>query len=104
MNWDSFFDDPVTPDNPFTIWKRLSTTDDLTIIDREKTIFEGYFFKAEAGTQELKERYFILKPNYLLYRKVGLVLPEQRFRRNQGVPPKPVCQDQDFLARRSGRS
>lgn len=70
MNWDSFFDDPVTPEQPFTIWKRISGSEDIGLIEKEKTVFEGYFLKSEAGSQELKERYFLLKPNYLLYRKV----------------------------------
>lgn len=70
MNWDSFFDDDVTPEQPFNIWKRINNPENLALVEREKTVFEGYFLKSEAGSNELKERYFVLKPNYLLYRKV----------------------------------
>ena len=82
MNWDSFFDDSVSPSQPFNIWKRIGASEDITPIEKEKTIFEGYFLKSEAGNHELKERYFILKPNYLLYRKVSSRESEQRFRRD----------------------
>lgn len=75
MNWDSFFDENVSPDQPFNIWKRIGASEDISPIEKENTIFEGYFLKSEAGSHELKERYFILKPNFLLYRKV--VSPQQ---------------------------
>lgn len=97
MNWDSFFDDPVTPEQPFTIWKRIGDSEDLGAIEKEKTVFECFFLKSEAGSQELKERYFILKPNYLLYRKVIASSSEQRLRRNEGVPVEQVRADQDIL-------
>ena len=82
MNWDSFFDDDIIPSQPFNIWKRIGANEDISYIEKEKTIHEGYFFKSEAGGKEVKERFFVLKPNYLLYRKVQL------FNREQGISGK----------------
>lgn len=71
MNWDSFFDDEQANSKTFTIWKKVSTTEatPLADIEKEHSVFEGPLLKGDHGNDTLKERWFVLKPSYFLYKK-----------------------------------
>ena len=72
MNWDSFFDDQTDEDVPYSIWKRVNSPEDTIDMDNQPILYEGYFLKSESNSDSLKERYFVLTPTHLLYRKVCL--------------------------------
>jgi len=72
MLWESFFDDELSQfgSQGYSIWKKTDSKD-IPDVHPEEIIFEGHLNKIDSKeSPELKERYFILTADKLVYKKV----------------------------------
>lgn len=70
MNWESLFDEELDEEHLFSIWKKVSPAL-AAAAPSEEVLHEGPLLKADGSSTDFKERYFVLTPTHLFYKKVG---------------------------------